>query len=84
MAGTNVCLRRVGTDEIYEAIARARVTHLCGAPIVMQLVLDGSAEQQASFDHQVHMLTAAAPPPAAVLEAMAAQGFEVTHVYGLT
>jgi fatty-acyl-CoA synthase len=84
MAGTNVCLRRVGTDEIYEAIARERVTHLCGAPIVMQMVLDGSAEQQASFDHQVHMLTAAAPPPAAVLEAMAAQGFEVTHVYGLT
>jgi fatty-acyl-CoA synthase len=84
MAGTNVCLRRVGTDEIYEAIARERVTHLCGAPIVMQMVLDGSAEQQASFDHQVHMLTAAAPPPPAVLEAMAAQGFEVTHVYGLT
>ena len=84
MAGTNVCLRRVGTDGIYEAIARERVTHLCGAPIVMQMVLDGSAEQQASFDHQVHMLTAAAPPPPAVLEAMAAQGFEVTHVYGLT
>jgi fatty-acyl-CoA synthase len=84
VAGTNICLRNVGTDAIYEAIARHRVTHLCGAPIVMQMVLAGSREQQRSFDHKVNMLTAAAPPPASVLAAMAEQGFEVTHVYGLT
>jgi len=84
LAGTNVCIRRVETKAIYEAIADHRVTHLCGAPIVMQMVLDGDAEQQASFDHPVKMLTAAAPPPSSVLAAMAEQGFEVTHVYGLT
>ena len=61
-----------------------RVTHLCGAPIVMQMLLAGDDRQRASFDHQVNMLTAAAPPPAPVLEAMAEAGFQVTHVYGLT
>ncbi|MEM6706372.1 MAG: acyl-CoA synthetase [Acidobacteriota bacterium] len=84
LAGTHVCLRRVETGEIYRAIAEHRVTHLCGAPIVMQILLDASEEQKASFDHQVRMLTAAAPPPAAVLAKMAQLGIEVTHVYGLT
>ncbi len=83
-AGTNVCLRRVETRAIFEAIAQHRVTHLCGAPIIMQLILAATSEQQSSFSHQVHMLTAAAPPPASVLERMAEDGFEVTHVYGLT
>ncbi len=84
VAGTNVCLRRVETSAIYAAIAKEKVTHLCGAPIVMQMILQGSPTEQQSFDHQVKMLTAAAPPPPAVLAAMAASGFDVTHVYGLT
>ena len=84
MAGTSICLRRVETAAIYDAIARHHVSHLCGAPIVMQMVLAGDDRQRRSFDHQVNMLTAAAPPPAPVLRAMAEAGFQVTHVYGLT
>ena len=84
LGGTSVCLRRVETDALYDAIATHGVTHLCGAPIVMQLLLDGSAEQQASFEHRVSMMTAAAPPPAAILAGMRESGFDVTHVYGLT
>jgi fatty-acyl-CoA synthase len=84
VAGVSVCQRKVETAAIYRAIARERVTHLCGAPIVMQMVLAGSADELRSFDHQVKMLTAAAPPPAPVLRAMAEAGFDVTHVYGLT
>ncbi len=83
-AGTHVCLRKVSTDGIYQALKDQAVTHLCGAPIIMQMVLDGSDAQKASFDHTVHMMTAAAPPPAKVLADMKANGFEVTHVYGLT
>ena len=84
LAGTHVCLRRVEAPAIYQAIARHRVTHLCGAPVVMQLIVDAGNSERAPFDHQVEMLTAAAPPPAAVLAAMAEQGIKVTHVYGLT
>src|SRR3546814_20433490 len=57
---------------------------LCGAPIVMQLLLGATAEEKRHFNHQVRFMTAAAPPPAAVLAAMQDAGIEVTHVYGLT
>jgi fatty-acyl-CoA synthase len=84
LAGTNVCLRRVEAKGIYRAFAAEGVTHLCGAPIVMQMILGASDEARRPFPQQVRMLTAAAPPPAAVLAAMAELGIEVTHVYGLT
>ena len=84
LAGTHVCLRRVEAGAIYHAIAEHEVTHLCGAPIVMQMILNAGPNEKAAFDHQVKMMTAAAPPPAAVLAAMAEEGIAVTHVYGLT
>ncbi|MFQ5973849.1 MAG: acyl-CoA synthetase, partial [Alphaproteobacteria bacterium] len=84
LAGTNVCLRKVEASAIYGAISEHRVTHLCGAPIVMQMITNASDSERAPFDHQVQMMTAAAPPPATILAEMARQGFKVTHVYGLT
>ncbi len=84
LAGTHVCLRQVRADAIYDAIADHGVTHLCGAPIVMQLLLNATEGERRAFDHKVKFMTAAAPPPAAVLAAMQAGGIEVTHVYGLT
>jgi fatty-acyl-CoA synthase len=82
--GTQVCLRRVEPASIYAAIADHRVTHLCGAPVVMSMLINARPEERRDFDHQVAMMTAAAPPPAAVLQRMAELGVRVTHVYGLT
>jgi fatty-acyl-CoA synthase len=84
LAGTHVCLRRVEAGAIYRAIADHGVSHLCGAPIVMQMILGAGPDERAAFDHQVQMMTAAAPPPASVLARMAEAGVKVTHVYGLT
>ena len=84
LAGTSVCLRKVTATDIYAAIADHGVTHLCGAPIVMNLIVNANEDEQRPFEHQVNMMTAAAPPPAALLEAMQRRGFDVTHVYGLT
>ena len=84
LAGTNVCQRKVDSADIYRAFAEEGVTHLCGAPIVMQMILAATDEQRRPFEQKVRMLTAAAPPPAAVLAAMARLGIDVTHVYGLT
>ena len=84
LAGTHVCLRRVEAGAIYRAIADHGVTHLCGAPIIMQMILGATPEERVGFDQQVKMMTAAAPPPAPVLAEMAKAGFNVTHVYGLT
>src|SRR5947207_10748448 len=84
MAGTHVCLRRVEAAAIYEAIAREGVTHLCGAPVVMNMLLNAGAGLKRSLDRRIEMMTAGAPPPAAVIEGMEALGFHITHVYGLT
>jgi fatty-acyl-CoA synthase len=84
LAGTHVCLRKVSAETIYGAIADHGVSHLCGAPIVMQMLLDAGEAERRPFDQRVDFMTAAAPPPAAVLAAMDARGFQITHVYGLT
>jgi len=84
VAGTHVCLRQVRAPAMYDAIARHKVTHLCGAPIVMATLLNAPAEEKKPPPHVVEFFTAAAPPPEAVLAAMKAAGFNVTHLYGLT
>jgi fatty-acyl-CoA synthase len=84
VAGTHVCLRWVRAKAMYDAIADHGVTHLCGAPIVMSLLLNAPAEERRAIDRTISFFTAAAPPPEAVLAAMKAAGFDVTHLYGLT
>ncbi|MFC5486642.1 acyl-CoA synthetase [Microvirga aerilata] len=84
VAGTHVCLRAVRARPMYDALADHGVTHLCGAPIVMSTLLNAPASEQRSLPHTVTFMTAAAPPPEAVLAAMKTAGFDVTHLYGLT
>ena len=84
VGGTNVCLRQVNAGTIFAAIGDYGVTHFCGAPIVLNLVINAAADERRDFDHQVNVMTAAAPPPASTLQRMQEQGFNVTHVYGLT
>jgi fatty-acyl-CoA synthase len=84
VAGTHVCLRQVRARAMFDAISNHKVTHLCGAPIVMATLLNAPAEEKQSLPHVVEFFTAAAPPPEAVLAAMKAAGFNVTHLYGLT
>src|SRR5919197_1688018 len=84
VAGTHVCLRWVRAKALYVGIAEHKVTHLCGAPIVMSTLLSATPEEIQPLPNKVQFITAAAPPPEAVLAAMAEAGFNVTHVYGLT
>ncbi|HXV64452.1 MAG TPA: acyl-CoA synthetase [Vicinamibacteria bacterium] len=83
-AGTHVCLRKVTPEGIHEAIRRHGVTHLCGAPIVMRMIVDSVARKGRPSDGTVEVATAAAPPPATIIGAMEEAGFRITHLYGLT
>jgi fatty-acyl-CoA synthase len=82
--GTHVTLRWVRAKAIWAALDEHKVTHLSGAPIVMSTILSAPAEEKRTLHHKVEFFTAAAPPPEAVLANMAAAGFNVTHLYGLT
>ncbi len=83
-AGTHVCLRRVEAKGIFDAIEAEGVTHFCGAPIVLNMLLHAPEDERRSFAHRVQVMTAAAPPPPSTLEGMEAMGFDITHTYGLT
>ena len=84
LAGTHVCLRSVRGPEMWRLIAAHGVTHLCGAPIVMATLLDVPEAERPRIAATPTFVTAAAPPPEAVLAAMGEAGFRVCHVYGLT
>lgn len=84
LGGVNVCLRQVNAQRIFESIANHRVAYLCGAPTVMSMLINAAEDEKKAFSHTVNMMTAAAPPPSAILESMESAGFSVIHVYGLT
>ena len=82
--GTHVCLRQVRAGPIWNALADHGVTHLCGAPIVMSLMISAPETQKRELARTVQFFTAAAPPPEKLLADMREAGFDVTHLYGLT
>ena len=84
VAGTHICLRRVDPAPIFAAIAEHRVTHLCGAPVVLNMLVHAPDSVKRRFDHVVEVATGGAAPPSVVIEAMERMGFRVTHLYGLT
>ena len=84
IVGTHVCLRQVRVEPIWNALADEGVTHLCGAPSVMSLMIAAPEKTRRELEHAIQFFTAAAPPPEKLLADMRTAGFEVTHLYGLT
>ena len=82
--GTNICLRRISAPNIYKAIAEDHVTHFCGAPIVLNFIVNAAASEKRTLPMPVNVMTAGAAPPAAIMDAMEDAGFKVIHTYGLT
>ncbi|MEL6289993.1 MAG: AMP-binding protein, partial [Pseudomonadota bacterium] len=84
VGGTHVCLRAVDTEEIFKRIVEEKVTHMCGAPIVLNMLVHAPDAHKRSFKHQVKVATGGAAPPSAVIASMEALGFDVLHLYGTT
>ncbi len=84
VAGTIVCTKTITPAVVYGAIAEHKVSHFGGAPIVLGMILNADDADRKPFDHQIEIMTAGAPPPAAILEGIEGLGFNVTQVYGLT
>jgi fatty-acyl-CoA synthase len=84
MGGTHVCLRQVDPAQIFPMIVEHKVTHMCGAPTVLAMLINAPAEQQRRFPQVVDIQTGGSPPPAKVIKSMEELGFRVTHIYGMT
>ena len=82
--GTHVCLRRVEPAPIFAAIAEHGVTHMCGAPVVLSMLIHAPEAARRAFPQTVQIATGGAAPPSTVIARMEAMGFAVTHLYGLT
>ena len=82
--GMSVLIRNITAKNLYAGIARHKVTHFGGAPIVLSMLINATDEERQPFDWTIRVYTAAAPPPPSVLHAFKEAGFVLTHVYGLT
>ncbi len=84
MAGTHVCLRAVDPALVFLMIAEHGVTHMCGAPTVLSMLIGAPEGQRRKFAQPVHIMTGGSPPPAKVIKGMEELGFKVLHIYGMT
>ena len=82
--GTHICLRKVDPALIFSLIEKHRVTHMCGAPIVLTMLIHAPPEAKLRFEQTVEVATGGAAPPSQVIQNMEEMGFRVTHLYGLT
>ena len=83
-SGTNVCLRKVDAEVIFGLIAKHRVTHYCGAPIVHNTLIGASPQLREGITHRIAAMVAGASPPPSTIEALEKINIELTHTYGLT
>ncbi|XP_071703709.1 trans-cinnamate:CoA ligase, peroxisomal-like [Rutidosis leptorrhynchoides] len=82
--GTNVCIRNTNAEQIYKSISNHKVTHMCCAPIIFNMLLEAKPHEIRKLTSKVNILTGGAPPPAPLLKKMEELGFHITHAYGLT
>ena len=84
VGGTHVCLRQVVPREIFRLIAEQSITHMCGAPVVLTMLIHAPEADRRPLENSVRIVTGGAAPPSAVIAGMEGMGFEVEHHYGLT
>lgn len=84
VGGTHVCLRQVDPALVFASIAANGVTHMCGAPIVLNALINAPEDAKKTFPQVVEAVTGGAAPPSTVISKMEAMGFHVIHLYGLT
>ena len=80
LSGTNICLRKIDSKEIFRLIKKYNVSNLCGTAVIINMLISEGTK----LDHRVEFMTGAAPPPVPVLKKIEEQGFNITHTYGLT
>ena len=84
MGGTHVCLRQIDTKQVFPMIRVLGINLVCGAPVVLNMLVHAPGDHKVPFDQKVNVYTGGAAPPSAVIAGMERMGFNVVHAYGLT
>ncbi|MEL6877577.1 MAG: acyl-CoA synthetase [Pseudomonadota bacterium] len=84
LGGAHVCLRKVEPRIMYREIRDRGVTHMCGAPVVLNALINARSDEIVSFPQRVQFMTAASPPPPSIIQQIEERGFDILHVYGMT
>ncbi|XP_023642630.1 probable acyl-activating enzyme 2 [Capsella rubella] len=82
--GTNICLRKVSPKLIFKSISMHKVTHMAGAPTVLNMIVNCPVTEHKPFPQRVDFMTGGAPPQPHILAKMQELGFNMSHIYGLT
>jgi fatty-acyl-CoA synthase len=80
--GEHVCLRQLRPESGWELLRDGGITHFCGAPTVLSMLL--GAEAATPSTDRVRVFTGGAPPSPDVIRSSEQLGWDVTHLYGLT
>ncbi|MFC4449733.1 long-chain-fatty-acid--CoA ligase [Halorussus aquaticus] len=88
MGAKHVCTRGVNAERVVEAIRTEDVSFLCGAPTVLNMLVDYYEENgrpEMTGDSDVRVTTAGSAPPEATIRAVEDEfGWYLKHLYGLT
>ena len=91
MGGRHIILRKVDGMEILRRVEQHGVTLMCGAPAVLNMVLDAASAWEAETGRpvpgrdRVRIVVAGAPPPTKTIERTETElGWEFVQIYGLT
>lgn len=84
VGGTHICLRKFYPETVISLLMSERVTHFCGSPTILIMLVNDKAIKTLKLSHQLRVATAGAPPAPTIIQSMEELGIEITHVYGLT
>ncbi len=87
MGAEHVIIRKIDGAEILRRVEEHGVTLMCGAPAVLNMILDAAAEWDGPIPgrDRVRIVCAGAPPPTKTIErCMTELGWEFVQIYGLT
>ncbi len=87
MGGQHIIIRKIDGAEILRRVEQHGVTLMCGAPTVINMVLDAAASWDGAIPGrgQVRIVVAGAAPPTRTIERVETElGWEFNQIYGLT
>ncbi|WP_245600668.1 AMP-binding protein [Streptomyces sulphureus] len=80
----HLVLPKVEPERVLDLMEHHRVTHLCGAPAVLDSLVEHGGRRRGRFPQRALFAVGGAAPSPTAIEAMTALGVDIMHLYGMT